>query len=220
MKSKAFLILLIPAAITAITGCVSRGNNPGWEYAPDMYYSKGYEPYSQGDTNTVNPYGMTMREPVPGTIAWGKLDYVFPYDNSTDGYELAGKEVNFPADFSDNDCRGKYLYEIYCAPCHGLNGKNDGKVLGKLGKPAWDGYQSEYIKNLEVGKIYHVITYGKNNMGSHASVLTPMDRWRVIRYVKLLSQDKVCTPGSTELLPEVKKTEDKPAIGKEVAKNN
>ena len=39
----------------------------------------------------------------------------------------------------------------------------------------------------EEGKIYHTLTYGKNNMGSHASVLEPTDRWRVVKYVKLLS---------------------------------
>lgn len=192
MKSKVFLVLSITAGVAAMTGCVSRGNNPGWEYAPDMYYSKGYEPYNQGDTNTVNPYGMTMREPVAGTIALGKLDYVFPFDNTAEGYEAAGKALDFPADLTDNDCRGKYMYEIYCSPCHGKSGKNDGSVMGKLGKPAWDGYQSDYIKNLEVGKIYHVLTYGKNNMGSHASVLTPADRWKVIKYVKMLSQGQTC----------------------------
>ena len=62
-------------AATLISSCVSRGNNPGWEYAPDMYYSKGYEAYNQGDSNVVNPYGMNMREPVAGTVAYGKLDY-------------------------------------------------------------------------------------------------------------------------------------------------
>jgi hypothetical protein len=55
-------------------------------------------------------------------------------------------------------------------------------------KPAWKGYTDDYIKNLPEGQIYHVLTYGKNNMGSHASVLKPVDRWRVVKYVKLLSQ--------------------------------
>jgi hypothetical protein len=54
-------------------------------------------------------------------------------------------------------------------------------------KPAWKAYTDEYIKTLPEGKIYHTLTYGKNNMGSHASVLKPVDRWRVIKYVKQLS---------------------------------
>lgn len=188
--SKKFQILFgTIAAATLVTSCVSRGNNTGWEYAPDMYYSKGYEPYNQGDSNKVNPYGMSMREPVAGTIAYGKSDYQYALPNSGEGYEASATQIVAPADLTDADGRGKYLYDIYCSPCHGASGNNDGEVFKKVStlKPAWKGYSDEYIKTLPEGKIYHTLTYGKNNMGSHASVLKPVDRWRVIKYVKQLS---------------------------------
>ncbi len=188
--SKKFQILFgTIAAATLVTSCVSRGNNTGWEYAPDMYYSKGYEPYNQGDSNKVNPYGMSMREPVAGTIAYGKSDYQYALPNTGEGYEASATQIVAPADLTDADGRGKYLYDIYCSPCHGATGNNDGEVFKKVStlKPAWKGYSDEYIKTLPEGKIYHTLTYGKNNMGSHASVLKPVDRWRVIKYVKQLS---------------------------------
>jgi len=53
-------------------------------------------------------------------------------------------------------------------------------------KPAWKGYSDAAVMNLADGKIYHTLTYGKNNMGSHASVLTPSDRWKLVKYVKFL----------------------------------
>lgn len=188
MKKSIYGFLGATFAILAFASCTSRGNNPGWEYAPDMYYSKGYEAYSQGDSVGVNPHGMTMREPVEGTVALGKEDYYYPYENTAEGYEAA-KNLTYPAGFEDKDGRGKYMYGIYCTPCHGETGGNDGTVFGpnRLGKPAWKNYQDEYIKTLPVGQIYHTLTYGRNNMGSHASVLTPSDRWKVIRYVKELS---------------------------------
>jgi mono/diheme cytochrome c family protein len=188
MKRSIYGFLAGATVVVAMAACTSRGTNPGWEYAPDMYYSKGYEAYSQGDSNAVNPYGMTMREPVEGTVAVGKEDYYYPFTNTPEGYE-ASKALTYPANFEDKDGRGKYMYGIYCTPCHGETGGNDGQVFGpnRLGKPAWKNYQDEYIRNISVGQIYHTITYGKNNMGSHASVLTPMDRWRVIKYVKELS---------------------------------
>lgn len=188
--SKKFQILFgTIAAATLVTSCVSRGNNTGWEYAPDMYYSKGYEPYNQGDSNKVNPYGMSMREPVAGTVAYGKSDYHYALPNTGEGYEASATQIVAPADLTDADGRGKYLYNIYCSPCHGAEGNNDGEVFKKVStlKPAWKGYSDEYIKTLPEGKIYHTLTYGKNNMGSHASVLKPVDRWRVIKYVKQLS---------------------------------
>ncbi|MEN9510757.1 MAG: hypothetical protein RLZZ370_576, partial [Bacteroidota bacterium] len=114
----------------ALSSCIkSRGNNTGLEYAPDMVDSKGYEPYNQIDSNLINPYGMNMREPVKGTIAQGQMDYYYPYANNNEGYEAAGAGLQMPADLKDEEGRGKYNYEIYCAPCHGLNGGNDGKVM-------------------------------------------------------------------------------------------
>ena len=183
--NKVFGILAFTALLIA---CNSRGNNPGWEYAPDMYYSKGYEPYNQADSNSINPYGMNMREPVKGSVAIGKEDYFYPYENTGEGYE-ASKEYQFPANFDDKEGRGKYLYSIYCTPCHGISGGNDGTVFkpGRLGKPTWKNYQDDYIKKLPVGQMYHTLTYGKNNMGSQAYILAPMDRWRVIKYVKELA---------------------------------
>ena len=47
MSNKLYILFGSIAASALMSGCVSRGNNPGMEYAPDMYYSKGYEAYSQ-----------------------------------------------------------------------------------------------------------------------------------------------------------------------------
>ncbi len=187
MNNKLYILFGSIAASALMSGCVSRGNNPGTEYAPDMYYSKGYEAYSQGDSNLVNPYGMNMREPVAGTVAVGKLDYKYNLENTGDGYE-ASAALAAPAEATLEDGRGQYMYNIYCTPCHGSTGNNDGEVFKKVSslKPIWKGYNDEYIKTLPEGKIYHTLTYGKNNMGSHASVLSPKDRWKVIKYVKYL----------------------------------
>jgi mono/diheme cytochrome c family protein len=105
-----------------------------------------------------------------------------------------------PAGLDDAECEGKRLYIMYCSPCHGVEGKNDGNVFKRASylKPgAWgDGYQNDYIKNLADGQIYHTLVYGKNNMGSHASVLTPTQRWQVIAYVRQLSNGNVDCDGS------------------------
>jgi len=189
--NKYFIILFsVVGSVVLFSSCgKSRGNNPGIEYAPDMYYDKGYEPFKEKDSNTLNRFGSNLREPVKGSISVGKLDYVYPLNNNGDGYEASATSINYPADFEFNFEKGKRLYGIYCSPCHGLEGKNDGAVFKKVSdiKPAWPNYQDEYIKDLPVGKIYHVLVYGKNNMGSHASVLTPTERWNVIAYVKELS---------------------------------
>lgn len=188
-------IILSVIAIISLSSCGWKAgeNNPGIEYAPDMYYSKGYEPMTQySDTNKYrfNPYFMSMREPVKGTVAIGQLDYQYAYDNTPEGYEAAGAGLSMNISLSENDQEeGARLFGIYCSVCHGTMGGNDGSVSSKQSalKPSWANYQDKYIKELPIGKIYHVITYGKNNMGSYAYALTPKERWSVATYVKRLS---------------------------------
>lgn len=192
MKKLIFIISAL--TLTSLSSCMWKagGDNTGIEYAPDMYYSKGYEPMSQfSDTSKYrfNPYFMTMREPVKGSIAIGQLDYQYPFENTPEGYAAAaGLSMNISLDEKDQ-IEGVRLFGIYCSPCHGEKGGNDGAVSKKqpVLKPAWPNYQDKTIKELPIGKIYHVITYGKNNMGSYAYALTPKERWSVASYVKRLS---------------------------------
>lgn len=191
--NKSILYLFSGIAVSlAFTSCIkSRGNNTGIEYAPDMYYSKGYEPYSQADSNTVNPYGINMRTPVQGSVAVGQLDYQYPFANTLEGYEAAGKSIFMPSLTIAQQQEGERLYGIYCSVCHGVEGIADASATVSYKqasvKPSWSNYQSATIKALPVGKMYHTVTYGKNNMGSYASALNPQERWAVLSYVKRLS---------------------------------
>ncbi len=192
---KSIYIIIGAISMVSLSSCwwEAGANDPGIEYAPDMYYSKGYEPFSQFSDSTkyrYNPYMMSMREPVEGTVAIGQLDYQYAYDNSTEGYEAAGLNLTNTAGLTEiEQIEGERLFGIYCSPCHGMQGGNDGPVSTKQPslKPSWANYQDKFIKELPIGKIYHVITYGKNNMGSYAYALTPKERWSIATYVKRLS---------------------------------
>ncbi len=188
------LILFSVTALVSLSSCFlkSSGNNTGIEYAPDMYYSKGYEAYSQFEDSSkyrYNPYFMSMREPAAGTVAEGQLDYKYNFDNTNEGYE-ASNALTMPFLTLKEQKEGERLYGIYCAVCHGEKGGNDGSVSSKQAtlKPSWANYKTKFAEaNYSIGKAYHVITYGKNNMGSYASALNPKERWMVLSYVKRLS---------------------------------
>jgi cytochrome c5 len=191
---KSIYIIISALSIVSLSSCwwKAGANDPGIEYAPDMYYSKGYEPFSQfADSSKYryNPYLMTMREPVKGSVAIGQLDYQYAYDNSVEGYDAAAVNMMTAGLTEAEQTEGVRLFGIYCSVCHGMKGGNDGPVSSKQAvlKPAWANYQDKTIKDLPIGKIYHVITYGKNNMGSYAYALTPKERWSVATYVKRLS---------------------------------
>lgn len=211
---KKHLIKFIIPAVAALVmqGCTSRGEDPGVEYAPDMYVSKGYEPMSQvegkafqittvsGKTAALSADGKTMREPAFGTIP-RDLDFEggythinnylwmqYPYSNSLGGKDSASKMLKNPIPLNEATlASGKKFYNRTCAACHGADGLGKGLVAAKvLGVPS---YKSARITGLSDGGAYHSITYGINNMGPYASVLTPQQRWEVIHYINYLKNN-------------------------------
>jgi hypothetical protein len=57
MKFKSLYRYLLVAGVllTAAASCKKDPNNPGTEYAPNMYLPVGYEPYKQEKANPINP---------------------------------------------------------------------------------------------------------------------------------------------------------------------
>ncbi|MFY0600491.1 MAG: cytochrome c [Cyclobacteriaceae bacterium] len=196
------LVLLSGAIVLA--SCAAGPDNPGLEYAPQMYHSTPYEPLSQivdkdagtwldsnpedehgefYNSNEYNNFSMTMREPVAGTIKRGSL----PNHIAPDDYERAEAELKSPfSDPSEVLKEGKALYGRFCEHCHGSKGMADGSV-GKvlLGIPT---YNSAAVKDKAEGHIFHVITHGKGRMGSHASQLSVEERWKIVAYVQTLQK--------------------------------
>ena len=83
---------------------------------------------------------------------------------------------------------GKELYDIFCNHCHGPKGMGQGILVKNekiLGVPSYD----DQGRAITEGSVYHVITYGRNIMGAHASQITPEERWNIVSYVMKLKSD-------------------------------
>ncbi len=187
---KVFHYIIPVVCLVQLSSCTYEDmKKPGDEFMPDMYRSPSYETYS---SNPNFADSSTARQPVAGTIARGDAIYTdydrlpYPYPNSPEGYEEAGLKLSNPiSNTAENMAEGKRLYENYCTHCHGATGQGDGLVVQRNGPPP-PSYTSEALKNLPVGKMYHTIQWGKNMMGSHASQLTPTQRWKIIMHVQTL----------------------------------
>jgi mono/diheme cytochrome c family protein len=158
------------SAAALLTACGAGGNDQGTEYAPNMYHSVAYEPYSQitdwdagrwltsidypkddvhseghaefHNSNLLNPHHMNMREPAPNTVSRNKHDWL-PYRLGKDSLAFAAATLKNPLDSTaEVVADGKVLFETYCDHCHGAKGKGDGKVAGGV-KIEKDGQQVE-----------------------------------------------------------------------------
>ncbi len=168
----------------------SNEQDPGLEYAPDMYHSVALDPYSQIKENKFNPGGMNMRQPAVGTVARGKQGYNMYL--SADNAEAAGNELVNPLErTSANLAEGKILYTRFCSPCHGEQGDGQGLVGQKFkGVPS---YTAGRVAELPGGHIYHVITNGRGRMMPHASQVDPNERWKIVMYVQQLQKGETGT---------------------------
>lgn len=195
--------VVIPVVIFS---CRAKNDYPGTEYAPNMYHSVPYEPLTQitdesrgmwksnradgkgeyYNSNPNNPYGMNMRMPVPNTVK-RTSNGLLPYRVPKDSIGFASRYVLNPLDSTPEIVgKGKELFLVFCAPCHGELGKGDG-LVGKVyvGVPA---YNLGRYRELTEGHIFHTITHGWGRMGAHGSQIDIADRWKIVRYVQILQQ--------------------------------
>ncbi len=183
----AFLAIAFAATFTA---CRDK-RSTGLEYAMNMYDPIAYNP-DQPNKNFKD--GKTAQLPPANTKPVGFKEYdQFP--NTKEGYEAAGVSMVNPLPVDTvNLAQGKHLYTVFCSPCHGEKGDGQGhlvKIDKFSGVPSYhEGSSSRggNMADLTAGKIYHTITYGVNNMGSHASQISPTDRWKVVMYVQQLQK--------------------------------
>ena len=174
MKSVYKITLLV--CITILVSSCHDNSKPNYQYMPNMYEPVSYNTYSESDAFKNGKEGQL---PVEGTINRGFEPY--QYENTPAGYELAKANLKSPLDSTAvASDKGKALFEIYCAICHGNAGDGKGKLVtqGKfLGVP---NYKDRPITE---GSIFHVQTYGLNAMGSYANQLSIHERWLVTAYV-------------------------------------
>ena len=89
--------------------------------------------------------------------------------------------------------RGRERFDISCSPCHGLVGDANG-VITLRGFPNPTSYHLDRLREVEDGYIFDVITSGFGRMYSHASRVTPEDRWAIVAYIRALQYSQNADP--------------------------
>ena len=182
-----------------LTSCGPK-DNPPLVYFPDMYFPIAYDPlmkaddpYSKHDNEIplfVSKDGATGLSPVDGTVSQNSEGLIevnsgaaLSPDQYNAGYDASKAITASPMDPKNQAKdleRGKILYERTCAVCHGVAGDGQGNIVQS---GAYSGVPNYADRQLSVGSVHYVLSYGRNAMGSYAGQLRPADRWRVAMYV-------------------------------------
>jgi len=194
------------------------GNQTGSEYMPDMAHSVAYEinTYSYYYNNRYGTEdelhkAVQPRLPINGTIARGyagtsdhtgghshqgiayKANGSVPYyyaDNEEDRLKAIAEVVNNPYPITTAGLeKGKLLYNIQCAICHGEKGDGAGYLIRDDGgkypvQPA--NFLLDDLITSSNGRYYHTLIYGRNLMGGYSENLSYEERWDVIHYIRSL----------------------------------
>ncbi len=180
LKGILFYCVLIILCVLQFS-CETDYSKRGYEYYPRMNYSEAYETYAP---NKFFSDGKTAQPPVLGTIPRHMIPHQYP--KTPEGQKLAGMELINPFEPNkSNLSRGKVEYNVFCANCHGFDGRGDGNMFASGKYPSEPpSLITEEMLKMPDGEYYHIMTVGSSIMGPFASLIRPQDKWKIILYIK------------------------------------
>lgn len=206
--------------VLGMAGCRGeRSDKPPRQFFPDMDDQMKWKPQNQSEFFAD---GRTMRQPVAGTVAFGRTSLV-------SDEPWAGTYASQRADLlRDDDAfykgtapdgtylvrmpgqptramieRGMERFNIYCSACHGYEGDGKGTVgLRWSYAPATfhdPKYRDAAQNTGRDGYIFHVARNGviggdgKQKMPGYAHAINEHDAWAIVSYIRALQQSRLAT---------------------------
>jgi len=85
--------------------------------------------------------------------------------------------------------KGKKLYAIDCAMCHGKDGDGKGDMASDM-KNVTDFTNPDALKNSSDGALFYVIRNGRGDMPPEGDRAKDNDIWNVVNYIRSLAKKK------------------------------
>lgn len=153
------------------------------ELFPEMVRSPARESFS---SSAHLPGGLTNQPLVAGVVT--RAATPFAYGAGAEESTRAGLELTSPlaGGASDADLeRGRVVFDAFCSACHDATGAGRGPVVLR-GLPGPPNLLADRARQLPDGALFHIVTRGQGNMAPFEAELTPLDRWRVVAWVRRL----------------------------------
>jgi mono/diheme cytochrome c family protein len=130
----------------------------------------------------VEPYEEAPRMPPDGTVPVGASvpAGAFPNDYETVVNPIAVTEASLE--------RGKEQYDIFCAVCHGPEGRGGGNIEGPFPRGLINQLDTERARDYTDGYLFGMIAVGRGLMPAYRRI-PQVDRWHIVNYVRQLQAD-------------------------------
>jgi mono/diheme cytochrome c family protein len=184
---------------------VSFSDRPRVQFVQDMANQPRLGPQQ---ASAIFADGRAMRLPPPGTMA--RTDqptdphYTQGMASTRDaqGREVTAFATSLPPSMTVDRRlleRGREMYGVSCAMCHGYAGYGDGAVnrraleLKEAGWVAAPSLHERTIAEKPDGYLFSAITNGVRTMPAHGPILRIEDRWAIVTYVRALQRSQRAT---------------------------
>jgi len=150
-------------------------------YQALMYYDNNFRYGRMRETPGVKPHEDPLLILESGIVPIHGGDAVYRLTPAAD----LVSPLNMKA--SATITRGKKLYHVYCAQCHGLNFDGMGTV-GQSFQPLPANLRSPQVQSKAQGELFKSISFGIPDGRQPAldTTITPDDRWHIIAFVQSL----------------------------------
>ncbi|HET6568675.1 MAG TPA: cytochrome c [Rhodothermales bacterium] len=179
---------LVALAMLALAGCRGmESEKPPIHPVLNMDFMEKFDPQ---EANVFFADSMSMRHPVPGTIARGMLKAdTRLYQGRTESGDLV-QTIPIPVTEALMK-RGQERFDIYCSVCHGYAGDGLGIIMtGQYGFTPAPSYHQDRLREVPDGYIYDVILNGVRTMPSYATQVAVKDRWAIVAYIRALQRSQ------------------------------
>lgn len=146
--------------------------------------------FNAQEKNEFFENNMSMRPPVDGTIARGKLrQNPELYEGRTENGEFV---TEIPFEVTQSFLyRGQERYDIFCTPCHGKLGDGQGIVMtGQYGYVPAPSYHRQASYDMPDGQFYSAIAEGIRSMPAYNTQIEVEDRWAIVAYIRALQRSQ------------------------------
>ena len=170
MRNRPSLLAIAALCAMAITGCENMNT-----LRQDMANQPRQNPLSPAP---IFVDGRSERPAIDNTVVRGAV--------AEDAFMVPKESNAFPLPLTMELLqRGQQRYQIFCTPCHGIQGDGLGMVAMR-GMKHPPSYHQERLRNEPNGYIYDVITNGFGAMYGYSSQIPPRDRWTIVAYLRAL----------------------------------